>query len=363
MLRCPNCGSSVRSGAKFCTTCGFRLPVATEEIPESGPSRSPFDLTTSSPVSPRWQASDTPTSENGSATPPAAAEPEPPGDAPAADAVAGVAVSSEGSDPSATSGSSFSGWPAFGEESGANSSWDVAAEVVPQPAPSEEAGPAAAETNVEDAVAAWSGGAAASTETPVAEQAVDSSGETEPTSVDTEDSGGDSWQTSVQPAPADQADDNASEPGVAEPITVEAAASEEEQSPASQEVAIPLQAGAIGVSDAQQKAIQLIDELRGLIPALGGAAATSNTEDGGVAADLAALLDGQEADAERFQSLRAAVATAQARPRDIDIMLDLVSRADVIAAMIAAHDRYLAGIESAVARLRGEQAKAVEPRW
>jgi hypothetical protein len=239
----------------------------------------------------------------------------------------------------------------------------VAAEVVPQPAPSQEEGPAAAETNVEDAVAALSGEAAASTETPVAEQAVDSSGESEPISVDTNDSSTDSWQTSVQPAPADLADDNASEPGVNEPIAVEAAAGEEEQLPDSQEVAIPLRAGATGVSAAQEKAIQLIDELRGLIPTLGGAAATSNTEDGGVAADLAALLDGEEADAERFQSLRAAVATAQARPRDIDIMLDLVSRADVIAAMIAAHDRYVVGIESAVARLRGEHAEAVEPRW
>jgi len=35
MDRCPNCGAPVRSGAKFCTTCGFQLSVA-DDAPSTG---------------------------------------------------------------------------------------------------------------------------------------------------------------------------------------------------------------------------------------------------------------------------------------------------------------------------------------
>src|SRR5688500_4675303 len=54
MTRCPNCGSSVRSGAKFCTTCGFRLPSEAVAEPEVPSGRSPFDTTSTSTVSARW---------------------------------------------------------------------------------------------------------------------------------------------------------------------------------------------------------------------------------------------------------------------------------------------------------------------
>lgn len=51
--RCPNCGQTVRPGARFCTSCGFRLP---EQPAESAPqaSRSPF--ATTSTVSPWWRS-------------------------------------------------------------------------------------------------------------------------------------------------------------------------------------------------------------------------------------------------------------------------------------------------------------------
>jgi hypothetical protein len=44
-------------------------------------------------------------------------------------------------------------------------------------------------------------------------------------------------------------------------------------------------------------------------------------------------------------------------------MLDLVSRADTIAAVIAAHDRYLNAINEAVASLRGDKPEEPAPRW
>jgi hypothetical protein len=122
-------------------------------------------------------------------------------------------------------------------------------------------------------------------------------------------------------------------------------------------------ADAAPIDTSQERAIQLLDELRGLIPSLAGTAGPIEGAAGEVATDLAGLLENSEVDAEKFQSLRAAVATAQARPRDVDIMLDLVARADVIAAMIAAHDRFASGIEAAAAKLRGQQQSGQEPRW
>lgn len=49
MTRCPNCGAEVREGAKFCTSCGFRLTEA-EAAP---PSRSPFAI----PPAGAWSSS------------------------------------------------------------------------------------------------------------------------------------------------------------------------------------------------------------------------------------------------------------------------------------------------------------------
>ena len=53
MTRCPNCGSAIRIGAKFCTSCGFRLtvdePAAASAVV---PSRSPFSTTST----PAWSA-------------------------------------------------------------------------------------------------------------------------------------------------------------------------------------------------------------------------------------------------------------------------------------------------------------------
>lgn len=47
MNRCPNCAAQNRDGAKFCTSCGFRLPVDAE--PAITADRSPFATTSSVP--------------------------------------------------------------------------------------------------------------------------------------------------------------------------------------------------------------------------------------------------------------------------------------------------------------------------
>jgi hypothetical protein len=116
------------------------------------------------------------------------------------------------------------------------------------------------------------------------------------------------------------------------------------------------------LDDAKVRAVQLVDELRELIPRLSASAGPETGTIQDVIGSLNEALQHQGSDAERFQSLRAAVATAQARPRDVDVMLDLVSRAETIAAVLAAHDRYVAAIESAVSTLEGGGPEPA-PRW
>ncbi len=55
--RCPNCGQSVRPTARFCTSCGFRLPEQPAETAQPA-ARSPFETT--STVSPWWRPSQQP---------------------------------------------------------------------------------------------------------------------------------------------------------------------------------------------------------------------------------------------------------------------------------------------------------------
>jgi hypothetical protein len=110
-----------------------------------------------------------------------------------------------------------------------------------------------------------------------------------------------------------------------------------------------------------QRAAALLDELRELLPQL-SVAQTGSTVDVENAIELLSA-SRAAAETESFQSLRAAIATAQARPRDVDVMLDLVSRADALAGVIAAHDRYVTTIDKALVVLRGDEEKDPEPKW
>ena len=65
MNRCPNCAAQNRDGAKFCTSCGFRLPAETPPIVTSD--RSPFATTASAPSLPNNPAPGSDNSPNGGA--------------------------------------------------------------------------------------------------------------------------------------------------------------------------------------------------------------------------------------------------------------------------------------------------------
>ena len=380
MTRCPNCGSSVRTGAKFCTTCGFRLPVESEAPADAPAPRSPFDLTSSTSVASRWpQTDETGEASAGSET---AARVDAdtsadPADVQASEPAAELAAeSSESESDSQATSASFSGWPSFGESASQGSGWDSAPTNGTQesqgwPAESPESQPGAQEET-----AVWSSDPPMGDAVSTNDQAFDEiPGAHEPVagsegSGDPNDLSAFSWLQSIdKPAPAETESEiqepdapaaAAEEPEDARPLP---AAAEEAEQPATEPAAAITAEEPVDTSTSHERANQLLDELRALLPSLGGVESASSDVSNAVAGALEALLADSGSESERFQSLRAAVATAQARPRDVDIMLDLVARADTIAAVLAAHDRYVAGITDAVAKLRGEAKEEPAPRW
>lgn len=107
-------------------------------------------------------------------------------------------------------------------------------------------------------------------------------------------------------------------------------------------------------SDGVDRALDLIDELRSLIPTLNPLA--DRTGNSANAAAILSKASTGEADSDALSQLRGVVQTANACPRDIDVMLDLVSRAGAIQDVLAERDRYAAAIAKALAAL-GDQAE------
>ena len=310
MERCRNCGAPARVGAKFCTTCGYRLPeptAATDDAPAS------FDRASDSPAEgsgadPSTQ-DDAPSPES---TPVATADsPDAPlaapddadasdtgvaGDGPTGDAAASAdrVLSSSWPTPTATS------WP---------SGWDTPQELrePDSTTPGPEAGPGAS----------WP---SHSTDT-----ADDAQPEADPTAIAPESGG--TLPPAIPPGDDDEIGLASSELDVAPTEPREA--------------------------DQVARAIALIDELRALLPTLATAPPVDLTA---VAADLEAALT---ADAGQgpvdLADLRAAMLAARDRPRDIDTVLDLVGRVDAVLAFLDAHDRLTAAAERAVAALRAAE--------
>lgn len=117
-----------------------------------------------------------------------------------------------------------------------------------------------------------------------------------------------------------------------------------------------------GTTDAQTRAVELIDELRSLIPTLGATAAIASTdvaEPGGSVFDREGAIGDIVSDLERATNgigtsddLRAVLEAAQSRPRDMDVILDLVARAGSLIDLLDERDRLAAAIERAVSSLR-----------
>jgi hypothetical protein len=263
MERCPNCGAPARPGAKFCTTCGSRLPDA--PAAESGAER------------PTVAAA-------GWAAPP---EAEPPAAAETTATTGGESAGTAGETAGTAADQVLSTtWPADGPQSRPSTWAEEAVAQAETPAPTE---PDTAETPVESA-----------------------------------------------PAAADQTWEEMTAIFLPEPAA--------ETPPI-----IGIMPG--GAAEAQQRAIALLDELRGLLPAVVGAAPAGRP--GAIADQLeAAIAAGSAEEAAELAELRAALVATRDRPRDIDTVLDLSRRVDAIVALLDAYDRSIAAINEAVRSLR-----------
>jgi hypothetical protein len=303
MDRCPNCDATVRPNAKFCTSCGFRLPnpaPVIEPEPESRPEgwRSPFATTSAGyEHNQSWTAPIPPPAP--APAPVAVPNPEP------AIPLAPVDVMAPADDPTPV----FAGWPNFSSSS------------IPAAASDEGTAPTAADENAPLA--------AAEIDEAAAEQIAPE-----------------------QAAPA-EAETPAAEPSIEEPVVAESPAPEPEPEPAPQPETgdnptepIPVMAAA-ATSDIVHRALGLVDELRSLIPNLRAAAGPDHE----AAAAILKEAGAGQSDSGDLSDLRAAIETAANRPRDIDVMMDLVSRAGAIQDLLAERDRLADAITRALAAM------------
>jgi len=117
--------------------------------------------------------------------------------------------------------------------------------------------------------------------------------------------------------------------------------------------ATPMSASVPLGGDPLARARSLLDELGALLPGLASPVATESTVDAeAVASDLAAARDEATAQQSQLDALMAVVETARARPRDIDVMLDLSRQVEAIVALKAGYDRMLTATEAAFGRPR-----------
>jgi hypothetical protein len=231
MNRCPNCAAQNREGAKFCTSCGFRLPV--ESAPLITSERSPFATTSTVPP---FEETSLESVENSHAEP------------------------------------GFSTW---------------------NTPPAEEPAPGLS----------WDAGPPQNTSVPVNDDMIAS------LVADTD-----------QPTSEEQTN------------SVE--------SPASTEAGPPAERRASGESPTVDHLLKLVRDLEYGLIELADAAPARGSGDSRLLAN--ALADLQDED--DLVPLRNAVATAQERPRDVDVMLDLVLRADAISSLLTERDQLKSAI-------------------
>jgi hypothetical protein len=105
--------------------------------------------------------------------------------------------------------------------------------------------------------------------------------------------------------------------------------------------------------NARQRATALLDELRALLPQIGGAGVASTIADTGErGSNVADELSHARDEAGEFSSLRRTLESARDNPRDVDTMLDLVNRADRLLALLDSHDALAGAVDDAITKLR-----------
>lgn len=386
MERCPNCGATVRPGAKFCTTCGMRLPEAPAVESNASTNRSPFESTSSISGS-RWPA-EKPGQEaatgaasgyavGGAGDQPANADE--PAAAGEVDAAAESPTSTETEPVADAAAETPSVWPPLGRTSTWDDSWRSSAESTESAESAESAAPEtvseAAEEPAAEAAAAPEAAADDVAPTPDTEMAEEA--ETELEMVGAEPAA-DEAVAAVEPVAEEEEVAVVSETVVdseteaealvetaepAEPVELEESVALEEPD-VPEETEVPEQqpapaAIAVGAetTGGVDRAYALLDELRSLLPGLAGGAA-SQVDISAVADELATARSDDEAG--EFTALRRAIDSARERPRDIDTMLDVSGRLDAITALHDAYERLAATVDTAVAKLRAPAGEGAQ---
>lgn len=305
MERCPNCGAPARPGAKFCTTCGYRLPV-TAPVASSRDS----DETAGTGAAASWPAP--PEQATESATPDEAREEASLSDSPAAeDEVIIIAPSTAESGPrehSREATASAAAEPASTTDSVLSSSW-----------------PSSTSSSQGSSWVSYG-------ETPDSRDASDLAGGYQQGEPDT-----------------DGAPETTTEIDVAEEsVVVAEPASQYEGWSAAVVEEVTTGTSAEGTSIA--RATALLDELRQLLPALTVSTSTELSE--AVADELATALAGGRETATDRESLRAALTEARDNPRDIQSLVALSHQADAALALLDDYDRLADAAQRAIDALR-----------
>lgn len=319
MERCPNCGAPARPGAKFCTTCGYRLPV-TIPVTDQPDTAGQASSTAASSWPPPLQRDDAAANDQSGAA------------APATDA------SEDTTETSFTIPVTSSDDDSSGEQS------DTAAASVTETDTASVSETAPEESASTDSVVSstWTAGSASSTwgsasPDPAAADAdtnqVDVSAEVDEVSVE---------QTG-------QSDDTGTSAAVTEEsIVVDEPASQYEgwSSTVVEELAPPSADHGTNVA----RATALLDELRMLLPVLN----TGTTSDVGerVANELEAALSGTREEGDDRAALRSALTEARDNPRDIQTILGLSQQADAAIALLDDYDRLVSAVRHAIHTLR-----------
>ena len=316
MNRCPNCAAQNRVGAKFCTSCGFRLPVE-DAVPTATNDRSPFATTSTLP----W-------GNNSSAT----SEP----------------ISNEDE-------SGFASWTSEAPDSTANVdsgpglSWEASPPVNRAVPVSDEMIAALVGDDATPGPDAASPAVADDAPTPETIEQINASSDDEHSAISLDDLP----EVGLDDVPDSQIEELPDvEPFIVNDVSYAATAST--QTPAGERSS----ANAPSIDSLLKLARELEYGLIELADAPRVHAAAN-----GVDVDTALLtgaLAGLQSD-DDLGGLRIAITTAQDRPRDVDVMLDLVLRADSIATLIGERDQLKSAIELALRGTGVQGASATNP--
>jgi hypothetical protein len=402
METCSNCGATNRPGAKFCTSCGVRLPTlsrqttgdwdrpSTESTTTAAATTTPEPATTttmSMDAEPDRTAtggeaeatgaswSESAERDEATAAPPTEPEPEPETESGRASWTWGQAETP------ASSGVATDDTDDTGGADEPRSAGETTGEAEAPVAEGDDTeastgGPEGdASSTLSSWAAQWTGEYAAAPE--AGEEQRSATGEVP--AVEDEPERDQAGDAAAADAPQDEAEPvlgaattasataqsgvaSASGTGVEPPAVVTGQEAESAFAPSASDE----QAGAL------QRAGDLLDELRGLLPVLSAPPAPAVVETpvsagegtvavgpdtGGVADELAAA----RASSADTTDLRHALEAARDRQRDVDTMIDIVGRIEPMLAALDAHDRYAAAIDRAIEQLRGEDDTGATP--